>query len=78
MVVMIIKNGYVVTMDEELKVIRDGAVVFVEDRILEVGKTKDVMRNYHDDMVLDAKTLNSKGHWLQKINQNDEHGISVC
>lgn len=74
MVVMIIKNGYVVTMDDELKVIRDGAVVFVEDRILEVGKTKDIMRNYHDDMVLDAKNMmvlpgfvNTHNHLYQTI-----------
>jgi len=54
---MIIKNGYVVTMDEELKVIRDGAVVIDEDRIIEVGKTTDVLRKHHDDEVFDAKCM---------------------
>ena len=29
---MIIKNGYVVTMDGELRVYRDGAIVFIEGR----------------------------------------------
>ena len=71
---MIIKNGYVVTMDEELKVIRDGAVVFDEDRIIEVGKTTDVLKKHHDDEVLDAKCMmvlpgfvNTHNHLYQTI-----------
>ena len=51
---MIIKNGYVVTMDEELRVYNDGAVAFFDDKIIEVGKTDEVLRNHSDDEVIDA------------------------
>lgn len=71
---MIIKNGYVVTMDEEKRVYRDGAVVFVEDRIVDVGKTENVLRKYSDDEVIDAKGMmvlpgfvNTHNHLYQTI-----------
>jgi 5-methylthioadenosine/S-adenosylhomocysteine deaminase len=71
---MIIKNGYVVTMDEEKKVYRDGAVVFREDCIVEVGKTSDVLQNNSDDEVIDAKGkmvlpgfVNTHNHLYQTI-----------
>ena len=71
---MIIKNGYVVTMDGEMRVYRDGAVVFSGDRIVNVGKTEDVMRKHSGDEVIDAKGkmvqpgfVNTHNHLYQTI-----------
>ena len=71
---MIIKKGYVVTMDEDMRVYRDGAVVFRGDRIVDVGKTEDIMRKHSDDEVIDAKGkmvlpgfVNTHNHLYQTI-----------
>jgi len=71
---MIIKNGYVVTMDEEMRVYRDGAVVFSGDRIVDVGKTEDIMRKHSEDEVIDAEGkmvlpgfVNTHNHLYQTI-----------
>ncbi len=71
---MIIKNGYIVTMDEEMRVFRDGAVIFNDDRIVEVGKTEKVLRKHSDDEVIDAKGMmilpgfvNTHNHLYQTI-----------
>ena len=71
---MIIKNGYVLTMDEELRVYNDGSVAFFDDKIIEVGKTDEVLRNHSDDEVIDAKGkmvlpgfVNTHNHLYQTI-----------
>lgn len=71
---MIIKNGYIVTMDEEMRVYRDGAIVYEEDRIIEVGKNEDILRKYSGDEVIDAKGkmilpgfVNTHNHLYQTI-----------
>ena len=40
---MLIKNGFVITMDPERRVITDGAVVLEGDRILAIGKTDEII-----------------------------------
>lgn len=71
---MIIKNGYVVSMDDEMKVFRNGSVVYEEDRIIEVGKTEDILGKYSSEDVIDAKGMmilpgfvNSHNHLYQTI-----------
>ena len=71
---MIIKNGYIVTMDEEMRVYRDGAVVFSGERIVDVGLSEDVMRKHSDDEIIDAKGkmvlpgfVNTHNHLYQTI-----------
>jgi 5-methylthioadenosine/S-adenosylhomocysteine deaminase len=71
---MIIMNGYVVTMDEKLRVFRDGAVAFVKDKIIEVGKTTEILKNHSDDEVINAKGMmvlpgfvNAHNHLYQTI-----------
>lgn len=43
----IFEHGLIVTMDKEGRIIEDGAVVVEGNRILAVGKTHDIKKNYH-------------------------------
>lgn len=53
---LLIKEAeWVVTMDRERRIIRDGAVAIQDDRIVEVGKTKDVERTFSADKTISAK-----------------------
>ena len=51
---MLIKNGLVVTIDPGRRIFKDGAVVFEEDRITQVGKTREIEKFYRWE-VIDAR-----------------------
>ena len=53
---ILIKNGYVLTMNPYRQIIRDGAVYIKEGKIVEVGKTSQITE-HHADTVLDAKGM---------------------
>jgi 5-methylthioadenosine/S-adenosylhomocysteine deaminase len=70
---MLIKNGLVVTMDPKRRVIKNGAIIFEEDLITNVGKTKDLEKSYSGDTI-DAKGkmvlpgfVNTHNHLYQTI-----------
>ena len=52
---ILIKNGYIVTVDKERRVIEDGAVVVERDKIVEIGKTPDIIGKYSAEKVIDAR-----------------------
>ncbi len=52
---VLVKGGTVVTMDESLGVIRDGAVLIEGERISKVGKAGDVEGEGKPDRVIDAR-----------------------
>lgn len=52
---ILIKNGYIVTMDPKRRVYKDGFVVINDSRIEEIGETKDIGNRYKDAKVIDAK-----------------------
>ena len=53
---LLIRNAdWVVTMDAERRILRDGAVAVDGDRIAAVGKTSDVERSFRGDDVIDAR-----------------------
>ncbi|UCD43886.1 MAG: amidohydrolase family protein, partial [Candidatus Bathyarchaeota archaeon] len=71
---MLIKNGFVITLDPERKAIRDGAVAVEGDRITAVGKTEGLAREYGSDDVIDASgkivmpgLVNAHNHVYQTI-----------
>jgi len=71
---LLIKNGFVITLDPERRVIRDGAVALEGDRIVAVGKTKALTREYGSDEVIDASgrivmpgLVNAHNHVYQTI-----------
>lgn len=71
---MLIKNGYVVTMDPDGRVIREGAVLIEDDRVEAVGKTSELENRYTGEEVLDARGkmvlpgfVNTHNHLYQTI-----------
>ena len=55
MVEMLIKNGFLITLDPERRVYRDGAIAYEDDRIVAVGKTSALEREYGSDTIIDAR-----------------------
>ncbi|MEM3653108.1 MAG: amidohydrolase [Candidatus Bathyarchaeia archaeon] len=53
--VTLIMNGFLITMDEKNPVIKDGAIYFEDERILEVGISDELKRKYPS-----AETINAK------------------
>jgi 5-methylthioadenosine/S-adenosylhomocysteine deaminase len=52
---ILVKNGIVVTMNEQRHIIKEGAVAIKKDRIFSVDKTKEAEQKYSADWVLDAR-----------------------
>jgi 5-methylthioadenosine/S-adenosylhomocysteine deaminase len=71
---VLIRNGYLLTMDKERRVIKNGSV-FVEDgRILDVGDSDALAGRYSADRVIDAKDklvmpgfVNTHDHLFQML-----------
>ena len=51
----IINADYVLPMDENLTIIRDGAVAVKGNRILKVGSSQDISQNYTPKVMIDGK-----------------------
>jgi 5-methylthioadenosine/S-adenosylhomocysteine deaminase len=52
-----IEGRYVITMDEKRRIIRDGGVVYEGDRILAVGKTDELKKEYRFDETFGDKNF---------------------
>ena len=51
----VIKNGYIITHDENNRVYKDGAIYFENDTIVEIGSSDEISRKYGDvEHVIDA------------------------
>lgn len=51
---IIIKNGYLVTMDDKLTELGNGAVAIKENLIVAIGKTEDILSRYKSVTTVDA------------------------
>jgi 5-methylthioadenosine/S-adenosylhomocysteine deaminase len=51
---ILIEHGTLLTLDRERRILTDGAIAIQADRIVAVGKTPDVKRQYSADKVIDA------------------------
>jgi len=74
---IIIKGGTVVTVDDKRRIIKDGAVVVKNDRIIFVGKRDDALKEYKADKIIDASKkiifpgfVNSHTHMFQVLLRN--------
>ncbi len=72
-----IEGGYVIPVRPRYKIIRDGAVVVEDDRIVFVGKLDEAKRKYHSDIVIKARRhvivpgfVNAHCHLFQSILKN--------
>ena len=54
MVDILIKNGLVLTMDRERRIIREGAIAIEKNKIVDVGKSSDLVKSVRADKVIDA------------------------
>ena len=52
---ILIKNGILLTMDQDDKILREGSVFVEDDRIIDVGNSKDLIKKYKAEEVIDAK-----------------------
>jgi len=52
---MLFTNGTVITMNPRREIIANGAVAISDNRIAATGKTDALLRQYHDDNVIDVK-----------------------
>ncbi len=53
---ILIKNGYVLTLNPTRKIFAKGSVYIENDRIVEVGKTEE-LKEYSSDVLIDAKNM---------------------
>lgn len=50
----LIKNGYVITVDQDFTIYQHGAVCYENDKIVEVGETSKLEAKYQDAKIIDA------------------------
>jgi 5-methylthioadenosine/S-adenosylhomocysteine deaminase len=51
---LLIKNGLIVTVDPERRVISNGAILIEDNRIVDVGKTEKIEKKYDPEIIIDA------------------------
>ena len=51
---ILIKNGYILTLNPQRHILRDGAIYIEDEKIVEVGKTED-LKEHKAEQVIDAK-----------------------
>jgi len=74
---ILIEGGFVITMDSERKVIRDGGVVMDKGRIVFVGKKNEARRKFRVKKIIDASKcaiipglINAHTHLFQSLLRN--------
>jgi len=55
MVNILITDGIIVTLDDQRRIIQDGAIAISGNRILAVGKSADFKKRYKADIIIEAK-----------------------
>lgn len=51
---ILVKNGYVLTLDKSRRIIKNGAVAIERDKIVEVGKTDELIKKHRPEIEIDA------------------------
>jgi 5-methylthioadenosine/S-adenosylhomocysteine deaminase len=52
---ILIKNAIIVTMDAQKNILKDGALLIRDDKIVAVGNSKEITKQHSSDLVIDAK-----------------------
>lgn len=52
---MLVINGIVVTVDKKRRILKDGAIAIQKDRIIDVGKTEELLSKFPNEEQLDAR-----------------------
>ncbi|MEM3507503.1 MAG: amidohydrolase [Candidatus Bathyarchaeia archaeon] len=74
MVDIIIKNGFIITLDQKRSIFKDGAIAIEGNKIIEVDKTEKILKNYKGEKFIDAKgkavlpgLINTHNHLFQTL-----------
>ena len=54
---ILIKNGILITMDKQRRIIEDGAIAILNDRIIEVNPTPEMEGKYNPKKVISARNM---------------------
>ncbi|MEM3506659.1 MAG: amidohydrolase [Candidatus Bathyarchaeia archaeon] len=54
---IIIKDGIIITMNRERRILKNGAIAIEGNRIVDIGKTEDLEKKYKADKKIDAKGM---------------------
>lgn len=52
---LIVRNGYVITMDDANRILEDGAIAVDRGRIVAVGDSQSIASKYRANRIIDAK-----------------------
>lgn len=77
MVDLLIKNGFIITMDKERRLIKDGAVVVNGTNIIDVGTAEEIKGKYSADRVIDA-TNKAVMPGMIDSHAHDYFNLSMC
>lgn len=84
MVELLIKNGLVISMNPQMDIIKGGTVAINDGRIVGVGKTKEMIKTYRADKVIDAKDkailpglINTHAHLFQSLLKGLGDGLAL-
>jgi 5-methylthioadenosine/S-adenosylhomocysteine deaminase len=71
---ILIKNGYVVTMNENRDILEEAAVVILDDKIIEIGNSSELEAKYVAERMIDAQNkfiypgfINTHSHLFQVL-----------
>ncbi|MEM2896159.1 MAG: amidohydrolase family protein, partial [Candidatus Bathyarchaeia archaeon] len=71
---IIIKNGLIITLDQKRRTIKDSGIVVEGNKIIDIDKTENVLKNYKAEKVIDAKDkavlpglVNTHNHLFQTL-----------
>ncbi len=53
---IVIKNGYIVTINSEMEIIEYGAIAIDKGKIVSIGATEEIENNYNGDKIIDASS----------------------
>ncbi|MFB0543239.1 MAG: amidohydrolase family protein [Candidatus Bathyarchaeia archaeon] len=79
-----VKNGFIVTMDESDRLLRDGAIYIEGSKIIDIGETRDLEKTYKADEVIDASNgvvipgfVNSHVHFTSVLRRGVEDDLPL-
>ena len=52
---LLIKNAHIITVDKTDRIIKDGAIFVENDRIIDMGKSDDLLQKYKAEKIIDAR-----------------------